>query len=118
MHPTQRGDGRLPDTPAVRAALMDPDSLLAAAAAGGKGWADAYGGPEGVALLADEIRRQLDRQARQVAELRAVAVAELLRDRSLASAGKLLGIGKTAVHKINRSALGSTYERLLKKGQW
>ncbi|MGO1971855.1 MAG: hypothetical protein ACTH2Q_02750 [Propionibacteriaceae bacterium] len=110
----------LPDRPAVLAALKEPWRLVEAARTGGQAWSEPYGGPEGVAVLATEIRDQLERQVRAVAELRAVAVAELLRDRSLSDVGSVLGIGKTAVHKINREVATRphAYGHLLLGGQW
>ncbi|MGB3676803.1 MAG: hypothetical protein WA988_20430 [Candidatus Nanopelagicales bacterium] len=112
------GSFTLPDTPEVRAALADPKVLLDAADAGGDGWAVPFGGPQGVAQLTGEIRHLLEEQARDVAALRAVAVAELLRDQSMSVVGQLLGIGKSAVHKINQAASGSPFEFLLARGQW
>lgn len=119
--PIPLSSGRnIPDTPEVRAALDDPWLLVKAATGNGPGWSEPYGGPEGVALLATEIRERLDVQARAIAELRSVAVAELLRDQSLSAVGKVLGIGKTAVHKIVNevSKRPHNYRHLLAEGKW
>lgn len=118
MHAATPIPGPLPDTPEVHAALADPDVLLRAACQAAAGWSEPFGGPQGVALLTAEIRRQLDEKANEVSSLRSAAVAEMLRDQSLSTVGKLLGIGKTAVDKINKKALGSDFKHLVAKGTW
>lgn len=118
IHADSSPPGALPDTPEVRAALADPDVLLRAAHEASAGWSAPFGGPDGVALLPAELRRQLDDKANEVSALRSAAVAEMLRDRSLSTAGKILGIGKTAVDKINKKALDSEFIHLVAKGLW
>jgi DNA invertase Pin-like site-specific DNA recombinase len=110
----------VPDTPAVRDALADPSTLVRAARDGDQGWSEPYGGPEGVAALTSAIRDHLTAQAQEMTSLRAVAVGELLRDRSLSAVGKALGISKQAVHKINNEAAkgSSKFTRLLAEGLW
>jgi hypothetical protein len=100
-------------------ASTDWRALLGAAAAAAPGWSTPYGGPEGVAVLAAELRRQLDDEARLLSALRAVAVAELLRERSMANVGESLGISKAAVQKINAAAgRRGPFYNLLASGDW
>lgn len=98
----------------------DPLELLRAAQDAGPGWSAAYGGPEGVAVLAEAARQAVMAQAGDLAALRRVAIAELCRDRHLADIGRSLGISKAAVHKLHREVDRQPHEldRLLSEGIW
>ena len=103
--------------------LADPEPFLDAAANGEPGWSAAYGGPDGVAVITGRLRDHLRDKQRQVASLRAAAVATMLRDRSLAAVGRLLGVGKTAVHKVHQEGIASSaanpfYDLATKERSW
>ena len=110
----------VPNTAEVRAALEDPIGFLAIAAAGANGWSEPYGGPAGVALLSGHIRDWMDQQSHAFSALRAVAVAELVRDESLAGVGRILGVTKSAVDRINKEVARkpSPFINLLAEGTW
>ena len=84
-------------------ATHEAPALLADASEPCDGWSDQYGGPEGVATLAFELQENLRRQSQHLAALRAAAIRELLRTRSLAEVGRMLGISKQAVSKASRA---------------
>ncbi|MGI6797751.1 hypothetical protein [Gordonia sihwensis] len=116
FHPPE--DSPLPNTEQVRAALSNPQRLLEDAAAATPGWSAPYGGPDGVAVLSGMLRHELDALAREISSLRTVAIAEMLREDSLATAGRKLGLGRTGVHKLSSQARKSRFVSLLTKGLW
>lgn len=114
-------DSRIADTPEAAAAYNeDPGLLIAAAREALPGWSAAYGGPVGVAILVRAFQRELEEIMQTYAALRAAAVAELLRDESLADVGRRLGISKTAVHELSRASKSPVNEfiQLNRKGLW
>ena len=91
--------------------LHDPPGFLAAAAEAAPGWANRYGGPEGVAQLTSVLHNHLAQLTKSNAELRAATVVYLRTHPrlSLLTIARLLGVTKGAVqHVIRRAEEDST----------
>lgn len=98
----------------------DPLELLQAAHAAEPGWSEPFGGPEGVAVLAELARQAVMRQAGDLAALRRVAIAEWCRTSTPPEIGRALGISRNAVHKLNNEVARQPHDlnRLLWEGLW
>lgn len=82
--------------------VENPRGFFEAARQGAPGWAEPYGGPEGVAQLTSVILTELADMTRSARELRTATVA-LLRTHQhlrLAEIGEQLGISAQAARKI------------------
>ncbi|HEY4535498.1 MAG TPA: hypothetical protein VIG71_05930 [Enteractinococcus sp.] len=90
----------------VRTVLMDGgDSLYQAAVDGAPGWAEQFGGPLAVALLAAEVSAFASHLNSRASGVRAVAVDTLLDDFSAVSVARELGVSRQKVYEIARSGL-------------
>lgn len=90
----------------VREVLIDGgDSLFAAATSGTPGWADPFGGPLGVALLAAEVSAFASHLNSRASGVRSVAVDALLEDYSAITVAAELGVARQKVYGIARSGL-------------
>src|SRR5690606_21327884 len=90
----------------VRAVLMDGGDRLYEAAAGGEpGWADQFGGPLAVALLAAEVSAVASQLNSRASGVRSVAVDTLLDDYSAVTVARELGVSRQKVYEIARSGL-------------
>jgi hypothetical protein len=83
----------------VTEVLSDPARFLAVAMEAAPGWANRYGGADGVAELTSVLQEQIAEQPKLNAELRAAAFTFLRvhRRRSLASIAQQVGITPTSV---------------------
>lgn len=81
------------------------DHLLTAARAAQPGWADEFGGPEGVALAADLAAEVATRLTTDLLSLRTAALAQLLERESLRSIAQRTGINRSTISKSNRAWL-------------
>lgn len=81
------------------------DELYAAAKSGGKDWADRFGGPLVVALLAAEISALAAHLNSRASATRAMAVGELLDDFSAVTVAACLGVSRQKVYDISRGSL-------------
>jgi hypothetical protein len=107
-------------TPAqVRAVLTDGgDALYAAASAGADGWAEPFGGPLGVALLAAEVSAYTSHLTARAAGVRAVAVGRLLDDLSAVTVAARLGVSRQKVYDVARGGLVTQFvDRVLWRQQ-
>ncbi|MEZ2373396.1 hypothetical protein [Arthrobacter sp. RCC_34] len=86
--------------------------LLRDASAGEEGWAERYGGPEGVERLAVELSEQLSDVAAELAQLRAAAIAVQLRSKSVVQVAQSVGISRQAVYKASRVDGHNPFSRL------
>ncbi|TGD33129.1 hypothetical protein EB835_01075 [Brevibacterium sp. S22] len=90
----------------VSAVLMDGgDSLYEAAAGGEPGWAEQFGGPLAVALLAAEVSAFASHLNSRASGARSVAVDTLLDDYSAVAVARELGVSRQKVYEIARSGL-------------
>ncbi|MEY8568404.1 hypothetical protein [Brevibacterium linens] len=90
----------------VSAVLMDGgDSLYEAAAGGEPGWAEQFGGPLAVALLAAEVSAFASHLNSRASGARSVAVDTLLDDHSAVAVARELGVSRQKVYEIARSGL-------------
>ncbi|WP_432840079.1 hypothetical protein [Dactylosporangium sp. CA-092794] len=94
--------GLTPDR--VRAALADGgDALYAAARTGEPGWAEEFGGPLAVALLAAEVSAFASHLNSRAARLRSLAVNQLLDDLSAVTVAEHLGVSRQKVYDLARN---------------
>jgi hypothetical protein len=98
-------------TPAqVRAVLADGgDALYAAASGGVDGWAEQFGGPLGVALLAAEVSAYTAHLTARAAGVRALAVDRLLDDLSAVTVASRLGVSRQKVYDLARGGLTTPF---------
>lgn len=90
----------------VRQVLLDSgDGLYAAASSGKSDWADRFGGPLGVALLAAEVSALASHLNSRASGVRSVAVDALLEDYSAITVAAELGVSRQKVYEIARSGL-------------
>jgi hypothetical protein len=94
----------------VRAVLCDGgDDLFAAASGGGEGWADRFGGPLAVALLAAEVSALGAHLNARGSAVRALAVDALLDDFSAVTVAARLGVSRQKVYDLSRANHSSPY---------
>ena len=87
----------------IRAAIADGgDELFAAATSGAEDWAEPYGGPLAVALLAAEVGAVTAHLTSRSSAVRAVAVGALLDDFSAVTVANRLGVSRQKVYDIAR----------------
>jgi hypothetical protein len=87
----------------VRAALADGgDELFAAAAGGAADWAEPFGGPLAVALIAAEVSALAAHLTSRASAVRALAVEALLDDFSAVTVAARLGVSRQKVYDIAR----------------
>jgi hypothetical protein len=98
-------------TPAqVRDTLADGgDGLYAAARTEAPGWAEPFGGPLGVALLAAEVSAFAAHLSSRAAHVRAVAVNQLLDDLSAVTVADRLGVSRQKVYDLARHDQAARY---------
>jgi len=90
----------------VRQVLLDGgDSLYQAATSGESDWAERFGGPLGVALLAAEVSALASHLNSRASGVRSVAVDALLEDYSAVTVAAELGVARQKVYEIARSGL-------------
>ncbi|WP_199434234.1 hypothetical protein [Qaidamihabitans albus] len=99
----------------VAAVLADMgDGLHAAAATGDEHWAERFGGPLAVALLAAEVSALAAHLNSRASAVRAIAVGGLLDDFSAVTIAARLGVSRQKVYDIARgSAIGPFIEHAL-----
>ncbi|WP_159709160.1 hypothetical protein [Arthrobacter sp. 18067] len=85
------------------------DALYAAAAAGGPGWAEPFGGPLAVALLSAEVSVFAAHLNSRASGVRSAAVAELLDEYSAVTVAAELGVARQKVYEIARAGLRPPY---------
>ena len=85
------------------------DALYSAAAAGKPGWADPFGGPLAVALLAAEVSVFAAHLNSRASGVRSAAVAELLDEYSAVTVAAELGVARQKVYEIARAGLRPPY---------
>ncbi|HKW06638.1 MAG TPA: hypothetical protein VJS19_03615 [Candidatus Dormibacteraeota bacterium] len=94
----------------VRRVLQDGgDSLYEAAGSGSAGWADAYGGPLAVALLAAEVSALAAHLNSRGSAVRSAAVAELLDEFSAVTVAERLGVSRQQVYEVRRGEVKNEY---------
>ncbi|MQA77381.1 MAG: hypothetical protein GEV10_02685 [Streptosporangiales bacterium] len=98
------------DPDRVRAVLRDMgDGLYTAATTGEKEWADGFGGPLGVALLAAEVSALAAHLNSRASAVRAVAVDDLLEDFSAVTVAARLGVSRQKVYEVARGGMPGTF---------
>ena len=101
-------NGITPD--GVKAILDDGgDALYAAAKSGEKDWADRFGGPLAVALLAAEVSAFAAHLNSRGSAVRALAVETLLDDFSAVTVAARLGVSRQKVYDISRGNFSNTF---------
>jgi hypothetical protein len=85
------------------------DALYAAALAGGDDWAELFGGPLAVALLAAEVSALAAHLNSRASALRALAVNALLDEFSAVTVGAHLGVSRQKVYEIGRGEITNSY---------
>ncbi len=94
----------------VSAVIADCGDALYSAAAGGKpGWAEPFGGPLAVALLAAEVSIFAAHLNSRASGVRSAAVAELLDEYSAVTVASELGVARQKVYEIARAGLRPPY---------
>lgn len=94
----------------VRGVLADSgDELHAVAMSGEEDWADPFGGPLAVALLAAEVSALAAHLNSRAAAVRARAVEDLLDEVSVVAVAAHLGISRQKVYELGRARLGVNY---------
>ena len=98
-------------TPARVKAVLDDggDALYAAARSGERDWADRFGGPLAVALLAAEVSSLAAHLNSRASTVRALAVDALLDDFSAVTVATRLGVSRQKVYEISRGAATSSF---------
>lgn len=90
----------------VRAVLMDGgDRLYEAAASREPDWAEEFGGPLAVALLAAEVSAFASHLNSRASGVRSVAVDSLLDDYSAVTVARELGVSRQKVYEIARNGM-------------
>jgi hypothetical protein len=88
----------------VKAVLDDGgDGLYAAATTGEAGWAEEFGGPLAVALLAAEVSALAAQLNSRASAVRALAVNDLLDEYSAVTVAARLGVSRQKVYEIGRA---------------
>lgn len=85
------------------------DALYAAALAGSDDWAEKFGGPLAVALLAAEVSALAAHLNSRASALRALAVSALLDEYSAVTVGAHLGVSRQKVYEIGRGEITNNY---------
>lgn len=85
------------------------DSLYAAADSGKDEWADAFGGPLAVALLAAEVSALAAHLNSRASAVRTRAVRALLDDYSAVTVAAHLAVARQKVYEIGRANTDGTY---------
>lgn len=85
------------------------DALYAAASGGAKDWADRFGGPLAVALLAAEVSALAAHLNARGSAVRALAVDALLDEFSAVTVAAHLGVSRQKVYDLNRPTRISSY---------
>jgi hypothetical protein len=94
----------------VHTALADGgDELFAGAAGGGADWAEPFGGPLAVALLAAEVSALTAHLTSRASAVRARAVEALLDDFSAVTVAARLGVSRQKVYDIARPTSTSSF---------
>jgi hypothetical protein len=94
----------------VLAVLEDGgDALYAAASGGARGWADRFGGPLAVALLAAEVSALAAHLTARGSAVRALAVDALLDDFSAVTVAARLGVSRQKVYELARASRDGAY---------
>lgn len=94
----------------VSAVIADGgDALYSAAAEGKPGWAEPFGGPLAVALLAAEVSIFAAHLNSRASGVRSAAVAELLDEYSAVTVAGELGVARQKVYEIARAGLRPPY---------
>jgi hypothetical protein len=94
----------------VKAVLDDGgDALYAAAGSGDKDWADRFGGPLAVALLAAEVSALAAHLNARGSAVRALAVDALLDEFSAVTVAAHLGVSRQKVYDIIRTTRAGSY---------
>ena len=94
----------------VSAVIADcGDALYSAAASGEPGWAEPFGGPLAVALLAAEVSIFAAHLNSRASGVRSAAVAELLDEYSAVTVASELGVARQKVYEIARAGLRPPY---------
>ena len=94
----------------VRAVLEDGgDDLYAAASSGAEDWADRFGGPLAVALLAAEVSALAAHLNARGSAVRALAVDALLDEFSAVTVAAHLGVSRQKVYDLSRTNRISSY---------
>jgi hypothetical protein len=92
------------------AALADGgDELFAAAAGGAADWAEPFGGPLAVALIAAEVSALTAHLTSRASAVRAIAVDALLEDFSAVAVASRLGVSRQKVYDIARPGPTDSY---------
>lgn len=76
-----------------------PEQFLRALETVGAGWSKPLGGPEGVALLMGQFQQHLSSLSEQIAAVRASAITELLKTRSVVEVAQIFGVSRAAIYK-------------------
>ena len=94
----------------VRTALADGgDQLFAAVTGGAPGWAEPFGGPLAVALIAAEVSALTAHLTSRASAVRAIAVEALLDDYSAVTVAGRLGVSRQKVYDIARPTSTSSF---------
>jgi hypothetical protein len=98
-------------TPDQLKAVLDDggDALYAAAGSGDKTWADRFGGPLAVALLAAEVSALAAHLNARGSAVRALAVDALLDEFSAVTVAAHLGVSRQKVYDISRTPRAGSY---------
>lgn len=80
-----------------------PEEFLEHVANAEPGWADQYGGPEGIVTLCAHLQEQINRESEQIAAVRVAAIKKLLTSRSGADLAATFGVSKAAISKAARA---------------
>lgn len=94
----------------VAEALADGgDALYSAARSGEPGWAERFGGPLAVALLAAEVGALTSHLTFRASSVRALAVEALLEELSAISVAASLGVSRQKIYDIARAQRETPY---------
>ena len=85
------------------------DALYEAATSGAEDWAEPFGGPLAVALLAAEVSSLAAHLNSRGSATRAVAVAALLDDFSAVTVAERLGVSRQQVYEVSRGVTTNPY---------
>lgn len=94
----------------VERVLQDAgDRLYEAARGGARDWAEPFGGPLAVALLAAEVSSLAAHLNSRGSAIRAMAVADLLDDFSAVAVAERLGVSRQQVYELSRGGVDNPY---------
>ena len=85
------------------------DALYVAATSGAKDWADRFGGPLAVSLLAAEVSALCAHLNARGSAVRGLAVDALLDDFSAVSVAAHLGVSRQKVYELSRASRSNSY---------